>query len=97
MRTLAFMVVRQVRGLVGLGCSPDVNDVEIAVDRDASRSDRAAKSQTGLSDDQLNAVSSTAANGGSGRCTAQPGRGRGAWFPASEACGLREVIAVGAR
>src|SRR2546430_834761 len=30
-RTLAFMVVRQVLGLVGLGSSPDAKDVEIAV------------------------------------------------------------------
>jgi putative transposase len=30
-RTLAFMVVRQVVGLVGLGPTPDVKDVEIAV------------------------------------------------------------------
>jgi hypothetical protein len=30
-RRLAFMVVRQVLGLVGLGGSPDAKDVEIAV------------------------------------------------------------------
>jgi transposase InsO family protein len=30
-RTLAFMVVRRVLSLVGLGCSPDAKDVEIAV------------------------------------------------------------------
>jgi hypothetical protein len=30
-RTLAFLVVRQVLGLVGVGCSPDAKDVEIAV------------------------------------------------------------------
>jgi hypothetical protein len=30
-RTLAFMLVRRVLGLVGLGCSPDAKDVEIAV------------------------------------------------------------------
>jgi hypothetical protein len=29
-RTLAFMIVRQVLGLVGLGGSPDAKDVEIA-------------------------------------------------------------------
>src|SRR5262249_19524246 len=29
--TLAFMVVRQVLGLIGLGTSPDAKDVEIAV------------------------------------------------------------------
>jgi hypothetical protein len=33
-RTLAFMVVRQFLGLVGLGCSPNAKDVEIAVLRD---------------------------------------------------------------
>ena len=31
MRTLSFMVVRQVLALVGLGPSPDTKDVEIAV------------------------------------------------------------------
>src|SRR5205814_8159071 len=30
-RTLAFMVIRRVLGLVGLGSSPDAKDVEIAV------------------------------------------------------------------
>jgi len=31
LRTLAFMIVRQVLGLVGLGPPPDAKDVEIAV------------------------------------------------------------------
>lgn len=31
MRTLAFMIVRRLLGLVGLGTSPDAKDVEIAV------------------------------------------------------------------
>jgi hypothetical protein len=31
MRTLAFLIVRQVLGLVGVGCPPDAKDVEIAV------------------------------------------------------------------
>jgi hypothetical protein len=30
-RTMAFMVVRQILALVGLGPSPDAKDVEIAV------------------------------------------------------------------
>jgi hypothetical protein len=30
-RTLAFMIVRRVLGLVGLGSNPDAKDVEIAV------------------------------------------------------------------
>src|SRR3954452_6198776 len=30
-RTLAFVIVRRVLGLVGLGCAPDVKDIEIAV------------------------------------------------------------------
>ncbi len=30
-RTLAFLIVRRVLGLVGLGCAPDAKDVEIAV------------------------------------------------------------------
>jgi hypothetical protein len=30
-RSLAFMVVRQVLGLIGLASSPDANDVEIEV------------------------------------------------------------------
>jgi hypothetical protein len=30
-RTMAFMVVRQVLGLIGLGPTPDAKDVEIAV------------------------------------------------------------------
>ncbi len=31
MCTLAFVIVRRVLGLVGLGSTPDANDVEIAV------------------------------------------------------------------
>jgi len=32
-RTLAFVIVRRVLGLVGLGPAPDVEDVEIGVPR----------------------------------------------------------------
>jgi hypothetical protein len=39
-RTLAFMVVRQVLSLVGLGPSPDANDAEIAVLRHQLESNR---------------------------------------------------------